>query len=71
MITEIADAKLEDGSFLCRHTIEIYCPNCGRDVDETELSAQKCNDCGTDLSTPEQHVAIVVANLSSGGRTLE
>jgi endogenous inhibitor of DNA gyrase (YacG/DUF329 family) len=71
MITEIADSKLDDGSILCRHTIEIYCPSCGRDVDETELSAQKCNDCGEDLSTPEQHVAIVVANLSSGGRTLE
>lgn len=70
MIKEIADAKLEDGSLLCRHTVEIYCPNCGRDVDETELSASKCNDCGADLSVPEQHVAIVVANISSGGQTI-
>jgi hypothetical protein len=29
-----------------------------------------CGDCGFDLSEPEQHVAIVVANLSSGGATL-
>lgn len=70
MIKEIPDAKLEDGSILCRHTIEVYCPGCGRDVDEGELEAKKCNDCGLDLSTPEQHVAIVVANLSSGGQTL-
>jgi Zn finger protein HypA/HybF involved in hydrogenase expression len=71
MITEIADSKLENGSILCRHTIEIYCPKCSRDVDAEELAAKKCNDCGEDLSAPEQHVAIVVANLSSGGRTLE
>jgi predicted RNA-binding Zn-ribbon protein involved in translation (DUF1610 family) len=43
--------------------VEIYCPNCGRDVDETELSAKKCNDCGTDLSTPEQHVAVAVTSV--------
>ena len=43
--------------------VEIYCPNCGRDVDETELSAKKCNDCKTDLSTPEQHVAVAVTSV--------
>jgi hypothetical protein len=70
MIKEIADKKLDDGSILCRHTIEIYCPACGRDVDDSELAAKKCNDCGVDLSTPEMHVAVMVANLSSGGATL-
>jgi hypothetical protein len=29
-----------------------------------------CSDCGHSLENPEQHVAIVVANLSSGGATL-
>jgi Zn finger protein HypA/HybF involved in hydrogenase expression len=43
--------------------VEIYCPNCGRDVDETELAAKKCNDCGTDLSQPEQHVAVAVTSV--------
>jgi hypothetical protein len=69
MIKEIPDEMI-DGELKCRHTIEIYCPNCGRDVDETELAAKKCSDCGFDLSTPEQHVAIVVANMSFGGSTL-
>ena len=50
--------------------VEIYCPNCGRDVDEAELAAKKCNDCGDPLEDPEQHVAIVVANMSFGGFTL-
>jgi hypothetical protein len=69
VIKTIQDS-MDGGEFKPRHTIEIYCPNCSRDVDEAELAAQKCTDCGFDLSTPEQHVAIVVANLSSGGATL-
>lgn len=38
--------------------VEILCPNCGRDVDDTELAALKCNDCGSDLSEPQQNVEI-------------
>ena len=70
MIKEIADAKLEDGTILCRHTVEIYCPTCGQDVNEKELTQNYCDNCLTKLDNPEQHVAIVVANLSSGGQTL-
>lgn len=69
MIKEIPD-ELNGSEFKPRHTIEIYCPNCGRDVDEAELAAKECGDCGADLSEPEQHVAIVVANMSFGGSTL-
>jgi uncharacterized protein (DUF983 family) len=46
--------------------IEILCPNCSRDVDEAELTAQKCNDCGHDLSTPKQNVAINVTSKPIG-----
>jgi rRNA maturation endonuclease Nob1 len=69
MITEIQDS-LDDGEFKPRHTIEIYCPNCSRDVDELELKVKVCSDCGHSLDKPEQHVAIVVANMSFGGSTL-
>jgi hypothetical protein len=31
---------------------------------------QVCSDCGHSLAEPEQHVAIVVANMSFGGSTL-
>jgi Zn finger protein HypA/HybF involved in hydrogenase expression len=68
MIKTIQDT-VEAGEFKPRHTIEIYCPNCSRDVDETELAMKVCGDCGHHLDEPEQHVAIVVANLSSGGAT--
>jgi ribosomal protein L37AE/L43A len=69
MIKEIAD-ELEGGEFKPRHTIEIYCPNCSRDVDELELKMQICSDCGHSLAEPEKHVAILVANMSFGGGVL-
>lgn len=69
MIKEILDT-IDGGEFKPRHTIEIYCPACGYDVSEVELAAKLCSDCGHSLAEPEQHVAIVVANLSSGGATL-
>jgi hypothetical protein len=49
--------------------IEILCPNCSRDVDEAELTAKRCNDCGSDLSTPEQHVAVAVTSVPVIGIT--
>jgi Zn finger protein HypA/HybF involved in hydrogenase expression len=49
------------------HKVEIYCPSCSRDVDETELAAQKCNDCGHDLSNPKQSVTIAATSISSIG----
>jgi DNA-directed RNA polymerase subunit RPC12/RpoP len=66
MLTENPAVKLEDGTVAPKHTIEILCPNCGRDVDETELTAQKCGDCGHDLSTPKQNVAINVTSKPIG-----
>lgn len=66
MIVQNEATTLEDGSIEPKHKIEIYCPNCGRDVDEGELAAQKCNDCGTDLSTPKQSVAITVTTKPIG-----
>jgi rRNA maturation endonuclease Nob1 len=69
MIKEIADS-MDNGEFKPRHTVEIYCPNCSRDVDELELKVKVCSDCGHSLDEPEQHVAIVVANMSFGGSTL-
>jgi uncharacterized OB-fold protein len=66
MIQQNDAVKLEDGTIAPQHTVEIYCPNCGRDVDEGELSAKKCNDCGHDLSTPKQSVSITVTTKPMG-----
>lgn len=69
MIQQNDAVKLEDGTVQPRHTVEIYCPNCGRDVDETELTNGVCNDCGADLSEPKQSVAINVTSIPAGSKT--
>lgn len=69
MIKEIPD-EINGTEFKPKHIIEIYCPNCSRDVDELELKMQVCSDCGHSLAEPEQHVAIEVAHLNFGGSTL-
>jgi Zn finger protein HypA/HybF involved in hydrogenase expression len=66
MIIENEAVKLGDGTTTPAHKIEIYCPSCNRDVDETELANQVCNDCGADLSTPKQSVGIVVTSKPIG-----
>jgi predicted amidophosphoribosyltransferase len=53
----------------CATKIEILCPSCNRDVDEAELAALRCNDCGADLSTPEQNVAVAVTSVPVIGIT--
>lgn len=66
MITQNDAVKLEDGTVAPRHTVEILCPTCNRDVDETELANQVCSDCGADLSVPKQSVAINVTSKPIG-----
>jgi len=33
-----------------KHEIEIVCANCGYDLDESELAADTCSDCGQALN---------------------
>lgn len=61
------EAQKVDGVIVPRHTVEIVCPNCGRDVDEYELSALECNDCGFDLNNPKQNVAIHATTVPPAG----
>ena len=58
MILEQQAIKLDENNTDCATKVEILCPACNRDVDESELAAKKCNDCGTDLSDPKQSVQI-------------
>ena len=70
MITTF-EAQNLDGAIVPRHTVEILCPACSRDVDEQELADLKCNDCGQDLSMPKQNVAIHATTVpAAGGQTM-
>ena len=63
MIIETQAVTLDENNTDCATKVEILCPNCNRDVDETELAAQHCNDCGADLSDPKQNIAIAVTSV--------
>lgn len=70
MIT-VHEPKDVDGTIVPRHVVEILCPNCGRDVDEFELAALECTDCGQDLAAPKQSVAIHATTVpGASGKTL-
>lgn len=53
---------LPDGSIEPAHTVEQVCASCGYDLDEIELAADTCSDCGASLSL-KQSVAIEVTTL--------
>lgn len=63
MIIEQQAVKLDDFNTDCATKLEILCPSCNRDVDESELAAKKCNDCGADLSDPKQNVTIAATSV--------
>jgi Zn finger protein HypA/HybF involved in hydrogenase expression len=54
---------IDEGVTEVAHKIEIVCPACGRDVDEAELAAKECSDCGADLSEPVQNVELHVTSI--------
>jgi len=66
-VKAIIEAVSIDGQVSPKHELEIFCPNCGRDVDQAELAAQVCSDCNSSLSDPKQSVSIHVTTLPSAG----
>lgn len=60
---------LETGEVDPAHAIEIVCGNCGFDIDESELAAETCSDCGVALEL-KQHVAITVTTVPISGASM-
>ena len=69
MIIETQAKELDENNTDCANKVEILCPACNRDVDTAELAAQKCSDCGADLSDPKQHIAVAVTSVPVIGIT--
>jgi predicted amidophosphoribosyltransferase len=69
MIIETQAITLDENNTDCATKVEILCPQCSRDVDEVELFNKVCNDCGADLTEPEQHVAVAVTSVPVVGIT--
>jgi len=67
MLTVNSGKKFDDGTVEPRHTVGIYCPDCGFDITEDEIAAGECSDCGAKFDQPKQTVAIVAASLPMSG----
>jgi len=62
MRKEVKANTLADGSIEPTHVIEKVCHACGFDLDESELTADTCSDCGAALTVRES-VSISVTSL--------
>ena len=62
MKTVYAPKALSDGNVEPAHEIEIPCAECGYDIDENELEADTCSDCGASLNL-KQNTSIQVTTL--------
>ena len=49
-----------------KHEIEVVCAACGYDLDEAELQADTCSDCGAPLNL-KQSVAIHATSVPAAG----
>jgi predicted RNA-binding Zn-ribbon protein involved in translation (DUF1610 family) len=67
---KVIEAREVDGNVEPTHTVEAFCAACGFDLDETELAADTCSDCGEPLNL-RKNVAIQVTTLPSAfGETM-
>ena len=53
-----------------KHEIELVCSNCGYDVNEAELSADTCSDCGEALNLRQNTKIYATSIPAAGGSTL-
>ncbi len=66
----INEAVKVDDTIVPKHEIELICGNCGYDVDETELSADTCSDCGEPLNLRQNTKIYATSVPPAGGSTL-
>ena len=66
----VNEAQEVDGVIQSKYEEKIVCQNCGYDLDEAEIAADTCADCGATLNLAK-HVKIYATTLpSSKGDTL-
>jgi ribosomal protein L37E len=67
---EVIEAYKEGDVKHPKHEIVKVCANCGYDLDEVELDADTCSDCGQPLNL-KQSVSIWATSVpKAGGKTM-
>ena len=66
MKTTVLARTLENGLIEPHHEVEVVCAACGYDLDEAELTADTCSNCGAPLNL-KQHIAIHATSVPAAG----
>jgi len=66
----VNEAKTVGDAIDPKHEIEVVCGNCGYDVDETELGADTCLDCGNLLNLQQNTTIYATTIPAADGNTL-
>ena len=66
MKTIVQARTLEGGLIEPHHEIEVVCSACGYDLDEAELQADVCSNCGAPLNL-RQHISIHATSVPAAG----
>ena len=66
----VNEAKTLGDAIDPKHEIEVLCGNCGHDVDESELNADTCSDCGEALNLRQNTKIYATSVPAAGGSTL-
>ena len=53
-----------------KHEVQVICSHCGYDLDENELSADTCADCGEALNLRRNTKIYATTIPAAGGSTL-
>ena len=61
--------KLGD-AIVPKHEIEVLCAHCGYDLNEAELAADTCSDCGQALNLRQNTKIYATTVPAAGGSTL-
>jgi len=66
----INEAKTLGDTIDLKHEIEVVCGHCGYDLDESELLADTCSDCGEALKLRQNTRIYATSIPAAGGSTL-
>jgi rRNA maturation endonuclease Nob1 len=67
MKTTVEARTLDGGQIEPAHEVEIVCAACGYDLDEAELEADTCADCGAPLNLRQSTLIHATSVPAAGG----
>jgi len=67
---KVLEAVKNGDTINSKHEVQILCDNCGYDIDESELNADTCSDCGQALKLRQNTKIYATSVPAASGSTL-